>query len=704
MATVFELTLLGEEEARLRATGEAALDEIERVEEQISLFLPTSEISRINDRKDSRALRVDRQLFALLEETATISRRTDGAFDITVGSLMRAHGFRGRPRLTPQAALASTGMSRVRLEDHTISFDDPRTSLDLGAIGKGYAIDRAVGLLRRHGVERAFLHGGWSTLYALGTPPGAAGWVIGLIDPGAPERRIGSVALRNRALSVSTPRGRIEGSGRQARGHVVDPRSGDGPRRGVAWAGAASAATADALSTAFLLQTADAIETLCRRDGLGVLLLEPRVVCHGLEAELFQQHRPPPDLSRRRFLSATTAAAAAFSVGLPRRAPALQTGGDEIRVAMVGLGDQGKLLLAHLARMQGVRLSAICDVQQRALEDALAITGRNVETYLDHRHLLDVESLDAVVVATPTHLHAPVALASLSAGHSVFCEAPLARSLDDCRAMYRAADESGAIFQVGHQRRWSRLYPHALSHFRTGSIGRMVRLGAQWNRRSSWRRPVDDAAADRLVNWRLHAASSGGLLLEQGSHVFDLANWFLDATPESVAGFGSIRQWRDWRDVDDTVQVLLRYPEGIQLTFEATLASSYGGDREQLAGTAGTMLLLRQSKGLLFKESDSVTAGWEAFARQELLDDRRGIVLDPEATQYVSDEAPGGPDADKPDYHAELAAFVDSVRNGTAPRCGAREGFEAAATALIALEAVRSGQSLDYPAELFEGP
>jgi predicted dehydrogenase len=230
----------------------------------------------------------------------------------------------------------------------------------------------------------------------------------------------------------------------------------------------------------------------------------------------------------------------------------------------------------------------------------------------------------------------------------------------------------------------------------------MVRIGAQWNRRESWRRPARDPETDRVVNWRLHAASSGGLLLEQGSHAFDLANWFLEARPEAVAGFGGIRQWRDWRDVDDTVQVVLRYPEGVQLAFDATLASSYGDDREQLAGTAGTMLLLRQSKGLLFKESDSVTAGWEAFARQELLDERRGIVLDPEATRYVGDAAPGGPDAGGADFYAELAAFADAVRGGPPPLCGAREGLEAAVIALLALEAVASGATLDIPAAAFE--
>ena len=187
--------------------------------------------------------------------------------------------------------------------------------------------------------------------------------------------------------------------------------------------------------------------------------------------------------------------------------------------------------------------------------------------------------------------------------------------------------------------------------------------------------------------------------------MLDLAALLLDAEPEPVAGFGGIRQWRDWRDVDDTVQVSLRYPEGIQLAFEATLAASYGDEQERIFGTAGTMLLLRQAKGLLFKESDSVAAGWEAFARQELFDDRRGIVLDPEATRYVADEPEiSATDADRPDFYAALAAFADSIRTGTPPLCGAREGLAAAATALVALEAVETATLLDVPGEVFDGP
>ncbi|MBI3878306.1 MAG: FAD:protein FMN transferase [Verrucomicrobia bacterium] len=178
MATRFEIVLHGDDATRLRAAGEEALNEIERLEAQLSFFKPTSEISRLNTHAASAPVRVEPVLFRLLQHALRLSRETGGAFDITVAPLMRAWGFiKSSGQLPdPQAleeARKCTGWRLVELDERefTVRFARPGVKLDLGAIGKGYALERAADILRDDGITSALLHGGTSTVYALGSPP-----------------------------------------------------------------------------------------------------------------------------------------------------------------------------------------------------------------------------------------------------------------------------------------------------------------------------------------------------------------------------------------------------------------------------------------------------------------------------------------------------------------------------------------------------
>src|SRR6267378_1643361 len=173
MATRFEIVLCGENEVSLRAAAEEALDEIERLDTQLSLYNPTSEISHINARASHGPVRVEPTLFRLLQHAQRLSRETDGAFDITVAPLMRCWGFmRGAGQLpAPEAvgeARQKVGMHNVILneKDFTVRFAREGVMLDLGSIGKGYALERAAELLVETGVTSAILHGGTSTVHA----------------------------------------------------------------------------------------------------------------------------------------------------------------------------------------------------------------------------------------------------------------------------------------------------------------------------------------------------------------------------------------------------------------------------------------------------------------------------------------------------------------------------------------------------------
>ncbi len=286
MATRFELVLRGDDAVRLRAAGEEALAEIRRLEAQLSFYRPESEVSRINARAARAPVRVEPRLFRLLECAARLHALTEGAFDPTVGPLMRAWGFTGGGGRVPGAdALAEarrrTGMRHVRLDPaaRTVAFERPGMSLDLGGIGKGYAIDEAVLVLKEAGVAHALVHGGTSTAYAFGRPREAEAWKVGIPAPGdAPDRALLAVApLRDEALSVSAVWGKTFEAGGQAFGHVLDPRSGR-PVEGALLAAVttSSATDADALSTALLVLGSPAVDRLTDAfDGLRALVVSP---------------------------------------------------------------------------------------------------------------------------------------------------------------------------------------------------------------------------------------------------------------------------------------------------------------------------------------------------------------------------------------------------------------------------------------------
>ena len=261
MATRFELVLHGDNATRLRAAGEAALKEIERLEARLSLYRPTSEIARVNGLAAREPVRVSPSVFALLQHARRLQVESGGAFDITVAPLVRCWGFmHGTGRLPEPAeielARACSGMAHVMLDEqnYSVRFDKEGVMIDLGAIGKGYAIDCAAEILREAGVNSALVHGGTSTVYGIGAPPDADGWKIAIdAAPGQPSSEI-TVLLRDNALSVSAVWGKcFEAEGKKF-GHVIDPRSGWPVNNAVqAAAVLASATETDALSTALLV-------------------------------------------------------------------------------------------------------------------------------------------------------------------------------------------------------------------------------------------------------------------------------------------------------------------------------------------------------------------------------------------------------------------------------------------------------------------
>jgi FAD:protein FMN transferase len=234
MASTYTIVVYGRDNQSSRLAVNAALDEIDRIDRLMSHYKPTSPLSRLNREAPQQSVKPDAELFDFLAECLRYSRASDGAFDITVGALMKAWGFfRGEGRMPSDTELAkaraNTGYQHLRLKptERTISFATPGLELDLGGIAKGYAVDRAVAVLKQHGIRSALVSAGGSTIYGLGAPPNEpTGWAVQLQDPLDARKTALTVRLKDRALSVSGNYEKFFELGGVRYSHIMDPRTG----------------------------------------------------------------------------------------------------------------------------------------------------------------------------------------------------------------------------------------------------------------------------------------------------------------------------------------------------------------------------------------------------------------------------------------------------------------------------------------------
>jgi thiamine biosynthesis lipoprotein len=262
MACVYTVVVYGRDPASLPGIVDAALDEVDRIDRLMSHYKPDSPLSRLNRTAAEGPMPVDPELFDFLVESLNYSRDSDGAFDITVGPLMKAWGFfRGDGRIPTESEISElrtrVGYQHVIMDagEKTIHFDRPGVELDLGGIAKGYAVDRAVSVLRHHSIAAALVSAGGSTLYALGAPPGRKGWEVSVQDPIDPRRVALGVVLKDQALSVAGSSEKFFEVEGVRYSHIMDPRTGR-PVQGVLSVVvlAGSGTVGDALDDAFFVE------------------------------------------------------------------------------------------------------------------------------------------------------------------------------------------------------------------------------------------------------------------------------------------------------------------------------------------------------------------------------------------------------------------------------------------------------------------
>jgi len=357
--------------------------------------------------------------------------------------------------------------------------------------------------------------------------------------------------------------------------------------------------------------------------------------------------------------------------------------------------------MGELAKFTDVTLGAVCDSVERRLKGASRrAPGATLEA--DSAKVMADSSIDGVIIATPTHQHTDIALAAIAAGKHVYCEAPLAHTLEDARKIAVAAREGGKVFQVGHEGRANPVYTLARGFVRSGAIRNTVAMRAQDHQKGSWRTPTDDPARDKFLNWRLDPEVSLGLIGELGTHQFDVMTWFTGLRPRAVRAHGALLTWDDGRKEPDTVQVEFDYDGGVLGSWSSTLTSSYEGRYELINGSDGTVKLA-WSHGWMFKEADAPTLGWEIYANRQRFHDDEGITLIADATKLASQgKLTDGIGLPHPPVYYGLETFLQSVTDNAEVSTPAEAGVQALAVALRAREALASGTTVEIPEEDFK--
>jgi len=398
---------------------------------------------------------------------------------------------------------------------------------------------------------------------------------------------------------------------------------------------------------------------------------------------------------RREFLTHAAVGAAAVAL-FPSILPAgVRVNGAPIGVGIIGCGRQGRKITLEMLDQLGdaARIAAVCDTTE-SRATSLAGRAKGAEVFTDHKALLEkAKDVQCVIIATPTHTHRDVAIDCIAAGKHIYCEAPLAHTVEDCLAISKAARGAKAAFAVGCEGRSNPVYQLARTFFRSEAVRDLVSMFAQSHQKTSWGHPGD---------WWLDPKVSIGLPGEWGVQQFDVFNWYRGSYPTEVSGRGSIRLHKDGREIHDTVRCVLRWPDEAEATYMATTANSFGGRHEIFYGT-NAAIKLAWSHGWMFKEADAPTQGWEVYANRQQFHKDEGITLIADATKLASQgklkEGVGLPNSSL--YYA-INDFLAATQ-GKEVRCSASEGARATIVSILAQQAVLSGQSVKIDPEVLKG-
>lgn len=318
------------------------------------------------------------------------------------------------------------------------------------------------------------------------------------------------------------------------------------------------------------------------------------------------------NLPRREFLQTITAAAAASALSYTRIAGAA----DRVRLGLIGCGGRGVGDLDNFIKLGNVDVTALCDVYDAQIARARQ-SAPGARTFRDYRKVLELNDLDAVLIAVPDHWHAAMAIDAMNAGKDVYIEKPLTLRVEEGPAIVKAARINKRICQVGMQQRSGRHYLQAKQeYFDTGKLGKITYVRTWWHG-NSWHlrkapptlqsQPADldwtaflgplkwrDWDPQQYYNWRAYLDFGGGQITDLFTHWIDVVHMFMGQDiPIAASASGGVYHYKDGRTAPDTINVLLEYPSQFTATFEATLVPGVTGAAIEFCGTEGRLVISR---------------------------------------------------------------------------------------------------------------
>ncbi len=353
-------------------------------------------------------------------------------------------------------------------------------------------------------------------------------------------------------------------------------------------------------------------------------------------------HAPAPAISRRDFLS-TGAKLGTALLAAPylMRAASAGGGSDSLNVALIGCGEQGRVLLNACLKIPNIRFRAVCDIwpyNRRYGERLLKKFGHDPVPYEDYRELLaSTPDLDAVLIATPDFMHSEHTVAALRAGKHVYCEKLMSNTVSGARAMVAASRETGKLLQIGHQRRSNPRYLYARDRIVNGDrlLGRVTNSTAQWNRAvtEDLGFPANQGLSEAVLhkygygdmhefrNWRWFKKYAGGVISDLGAHQIDIFNFMLGTYPTSVIAAGG-RDYYTTHEWYDNVFAIYEFPTPsglVRTQYQVlTTTSAGGGYHEYFMGDQGALKMSENPKYTkLYREARA--PDWDAYVSQGLI-------------------------------------------------------------------------------------
>jgi predicted dehydrogenase len=403
----------------------------------------------------------------------------------------------------------------------------------------------------------------------------------------------------------------------------------------------------------------------------------------------------------------------------------------ELRVALIGAGTQGRVLIESCLRIPGIRFVAVCDIwdySQRYASRYLKKYGYTVNVYEDYRDMLSKEkNLNAAIVATPDWMHTEHANACMESGLHVYCEKEMSNSLDSARAMVQTSRKTGKLLQVGHQRRSNPRYIHAIDRLihEKNLLGRINAIYAQWNRAKSdmlgWPKQytMDQSKLEKygyasmteFRNWRLFKKYGGGPLVDLGSHQIDLFSWIYGTNPSSVVASGGIDYYKNWQWYDNAMTIYeYKTKTGTARAFyQVQTTTKHGGFYEVFMGENGSLQISEVPQRGNWAMREAHAPEWDSLVKQGLLKseappiqkvDTKNIFLDVRVTAEAG-RWPLPVEMAKPAHQPHLENFFNAILHGTPLNCPPEIAYESAVAVLKANEVIETRRFLRFRPEHF---